>query len=106
MMGHMKEDEFASSKSHIHGRTVALHLLEEPEAEEEPPSRVVAAGNGAATHPSHSEAWKESADGAFDVSPRSMAFCRRHFPDATVAQWNDWKWQLRNRLKDLRTLEK
>ncbi|QYU66081.1 KamA family radical SAM protein [Leptolyngbya sp. 15MV] len=35
-----------------------------------------------------------------------MAFCQRFFPDATVAQWNDWKWQLRNRLRDLNTLQR
>ena len=30
-----------------------------------------------------------------------MARC---FPDATDAQWNDWKWQLRMRIRDAATL--
>lgn len=101
------EDDFAARNgSRVSGsRTIALKLLDEPEAEEEPPSRVVA---GSATQTPQLESLPnvEGADGAFNVSPRAMAFCRRHFPDATVAQWNDWKWQLRNRLKDLKTLEK
>lgn len=40
------------------------------------------------------------------ISERTRAFRRWAFPDATDEQWNDWKWQLRNRLRDLRTLEK
>src|SRR5205814_1086960 len=96
----MKDDEMASRPrrgSRVNGRTVSLRLLEEPEAEEEPPSRVVAAPEGSeATETGRLETWSngEGADGAFNVSPR------------TVAQWNDWKWQLRNRLKDLKSLER
>jgi len=29
------------------------------------------------------------------------AFRIRHFPGATQRDWNDWKWQLRHRIKDL-----
>lgn len=28
------------------------------------------------------------------------AFRRRHFPSATLRDWNDWKWQFRSRIKD------
>jgi lysine 2,3-aminomutase len=35
-------------------------------------------------------------------SPRSRR--RAMFPDATDAQWNDWRWQLRNRIRDLKGL--
>ncbi|HUR32348.1 MAG TPA: KamA family radical SAM protein [Vicinamibacterales bacterium] len=35
------------------------------------------------------------------ISPGSLAFRRRFFPDATDAEWNDWRWQMRNRIKDL-----
>src|SRR4051812_22952682 len=106
----MKEyDSFSHSNgTHINGsKTIALKLLDDAESEDEPPSRVVA-GDATTISPAQigSLGNIEGADGAFNVSPRSMAFCRRHFPDATVAQWNDWKWQLRNRLKDLKTLEK
>jgi lysine 2,3-aminomutase len=30
----------------------------------------------------------------------------RLFPDATDAQWADWRWQLRNRMRDLAALER
>ena len=37
----------------------------------------------------------------FKTSPRASAFRDRFFPDATAADWNDWRWQLRNRIRDL-----
>jgi lysine 2,3-aminomutase len=41
----------------------------------------------------------------FKLSTRSRSFRRRFFPDASEQEWNDWRWQLRNRVKDLKTLE-
>ncbi|MBL9032318.1 MAG: KamA family radical SAM protein [Phycisphaerae bacterium] len=105
-------------------RTVSLKLLEATgaEAEEEPPSSAVAGdatqshvattpnghlnGLAAACAIDRQVGNVEGADASFNVSQRSMAFCRRFFPEATVAQWNDWKWQLRNRLRDIKTLSK
>jgi lysine 2,3-aminomutase len=40
----------------------------------------------------------------FPQSERSRAFRRRFFPDVTAAEWNDWRWQLRHRIRDLRGL--
>lgn len=40
------------------------------------------------------------------VSPRSHDFRRRFFPQATRADWCDWKWQLRNRIRDARSLRR
>lgn len=37
---------------------------------------------------------------------QSRSFQRRFFPDATAAQWNDWRWQLRKRIRDLSALER
>jgi lysine 2,3-aminomutase len=42
---------------------------------------------------------------ASDLSP-SRRFYRRFFPEATPQQWNDWRWQLRNRIRDLSSLER
>jgi len=47
--------------------------------------------------------------GAGDLSraktgARSCAFRKRFFPDATRAEWNDWRWQLRNRITDIHEL--
>jgi lysine 2,3-aminomutase len=40
------------------------------------------------------------------VSAQSNAFRRRFFPDATLREWNDWRWQNRNRIRDVRALER
>ena len=32
------------------------------------------------------------------------AFRKRYFPQATHRDWNDWRWQLRSRIKDAATL--
>ncbi|MDA8125077.1 MAG: KamA family radical SAM protein [Deltaproteobacteria bacterium] len=35
---------------------------------------------------------------------RSRAFRKRFFPNATPKEWQDWHWQLRNRIRDVETL--
>jgi len=35
-----------------------------------------------------------------------LAFRRRFFPGATSAQWNDWRWQLANRVQDIHFLQR
>lgn len=47
------------------------------------------------------------------VDPASMSadmasrwFQRRFYPEATPQQWADWRWQLRNRIRDLPSLER
>jgi lysine 2,3-aminomutase len=40
------------------------------------------------------------------VSPRSDAFRRRFYPDATLRDWNDWRWQNRQRVRSLDELER
>ncbi len=42
----------------------------------------------------------------FPVSKRSADFKNRLFPDAATADWNDWRWQSRNRLRSLAQLER
>lgn len=42
----------------------------------------------------------------FPIGPRSDAFRRRFFAAASRAEWNDWRWQARNRIRDLATLER
>jgi lysine 2,3-aminomutase len=39
------------------------------------------------------------------MSPRSRAFRRRFFPDVSNNEWNNWRWQMRHRIKDLQALE-
>jgi lysine 2,3-aminomutase len=40
----------------------------------------------------------------FRVSERSAAFLSSHYPDASRADWNDWRWQNRNRVRTLADL--
>jgi len=42
----------------------------------------------------------------FTVSASSESFRARHFPYATPAEWCDWRWQMRNRVRTLEVLEK
>ena len=37
----------------------------------------------------------------FPQSERSRAFRRRFFAEASAQDWNDWRWQLRHRIRDL-----
>ena len=40
----------------------------------------------------------------FRCSPRTSAFRKQFFHDVTPEEWNDWRWQLRNRIRDIGTL--
>ena len=40
------------------------------------------------------------------VSDRTRRFRAELFPDVSDATWNDWRWQLRNRIRDLSSLER
>ena len=60
----------------------------------EPPSRIAP--------PLFPATVKERERGAtFPQSERSRAFRRRFFAEATGALWNDWRWQLQHRIRDL-----
>lgn len=38
------------------------------------------------------------------ISSRSLQFLRRNFPSATITDWNDWHWQMRNSITSLESL--
>ena len=40
------------------------------------------------------------------ASSRSNAFRKTFFPETTAADWNDWRWQIRNRLRTAEHLSK
>lgn len=42
----------------------------------------------------------------FPISERSKEFRKRFYPDATATNWNDWKWQVRHRIRDLKELSR
>jgi lysine 2,3-aminomutase len=41
-----------------------------------------------------------------DVHPHAPSFRRKFFPHATRKDWNDWRWQIQNRIRTLEQLEK
>jgi lysine 2,3-aminomutase len=47
---------------------------------------------------------KSAGPSRFRVSERSAEFLRRCYPDATLENWNDWRWQNRNRVRTLADL--
>jgi len=42
----------------------------------------------------------------FPVGPDAKAFYRRFYPDTSTADWNDWRWQMRTRIRSLAELER
>ena len=42
----------------------------------------------------------------FPISERSEAFRARFYPESTAAEWCDWRWQLRHRIRTLEELER
>jgi lysine 2,3-aminomutase len=42
----------------------------------------------------------------FQDSTRSQAFRKRFYPDTTDEQWQDWQWQIRNRIRDIEGLSR
>src|SRR5262249_24113976 len=44
--------------------------------------------------------------GAFTVAARTRAFRARFYPGIRDAEWNDWRWQLRERIRDVDGLQR
>jgi lysine 2,3-aminomutase len=47
-----------------------------------------------------------AAGARFVVSAPSNEFRKHHFPGVKTAEWNDWRWQNRNRIRSLEQLER
>jgi len=43
---------------------------------------------------------------AFRSNTRTLCFRRQFFPGATLTDWNDWRWQLHNRITDMDNLSR
>lgn len=70
-----------------------------PEPETEPPHRAARSLGAISVAP----APVVPLVGALAVSranPHTRSFRRRFFPEASNVEWNDWRWQLRNRIRD------
>src|SRR3981081_3328664 len=42
----------------------------------------------------------------FPVNRDARAFYRHFYPDTSAAEWNDWRWQMRSRIRTLSELER
>lgn len=42
----------------------------------------------------------------FPVSLHTREFKKEFYPDVSINEWNDWKWQVRHRIKDLKELSR
>jgi lysine 2,3-aminomutase len=42
----------------------------------------------------------------FPVSPETRAFYRRFYPGTSTIEWNDWRWQMRTRIRSLDDLSR
>ncbi len=91
-------------------RTVSLAVLSPGEMEDPDPLGMTAAPvrrlNGAASSiaTSQTDFAEEAPVSTFECGPKARAFRERVFPDSTDAQWHDWKWQLRSRIRDAASL--
>lgn len=47
----------------------------------------------------------QTANPGFPISENSRKFLKNHFPGASTKDWNDWKWQVRNRIRRVEQLE-
>jgi lysine 2,3-aminomutase len=42
----------------------------------------------------------------FPVGEQTKAFYRRFYPNTSIAEWNDWRWQMRVRIRSLAELSR
>ncbi|MFN3867473.1 MAG: KamA family radical SAM protein [Hyphomicrobiaceae bacterium] len=42
----------------------------------------------------------------FPIGAQTRAFARKFYPEATAAEWDDWRWQFRKRIRTLAELER
>lgn len=60
----------------------------------------------AAIAPPQTEAPVRKTSLRFPVNRDTRAFYRHFYPDTSAADWNDWRWQLRSRVRTLSELER
>lgn len=56
--------------------------------------------------PAALDAASPSSSDDFVVTERCDSFRRAFYPDTTAAEWSDWRWQLRHRIRELGELER
>jgi lysine 2,3-aminomutase len=84
-----------------------LALLEDKlQADDEPPS-LSAKVNGFNLQlvKPNGQSPNGSASGIISPSQQSIEFLHKHFPSASIDDWNDWRWQVRNSIKSVSALK-
>ena len=88
-------------------------LIHVSEKEEPPSSGFQACSNGQTISPSLPSTslnfqfpFKPKKVYSFPISPSSKIFYTNFWPGTSAEQWNDWQWQLKNRIRSLKDLER
>lgn len=85
--------------------TLSLPVLESSVVAPDPGPRLGSRHNGVLSHhPRNGRAVVVPRAPRLVISPASDEFRRRFYPRATRAEWNDWRWQLRSRIRNLKEL--
>ena len=85
---------------------LALHE-DKLQADDEPPSlSVIMNGFNLQLVKPNSQPLNGSGSGAITPSAQSIEFFHRHFPSASLNDWNDWRWQVRNSIKSVSALKR
>lgn len=76
------------------------------QADDEPPSlsTTITGFNLQLVKP-NGQALNGSGSGAIAPSAQSIDFLHKFFPEATLTDWNDWRWQVRNSVKSVSALK-
>ena len=79
--------------------------------EEEPPSRFFKSIDRIPLEvnlafPRNKTPLPSTSNDAFPVSECTALFIKKYYPDTSHSQWNDWKWQVRNRIRSVEMVEK
>lgn len=85
---------------------LALHE-DKLQADDEPPSlSVIKDGFNLQLVKPNGQSPNGSGSGAIAPSASSIDFLHKYFPATTLAEWNDWRWQVRNSIKSVSALKK
>jgi len=94
------------SSNHSRAKHDAVRPLDPPGSVKMLRGRAAGSSQPDTPNPQKIQEKKKVTINRFPLSERSKDFLRQHYPDATVADWNDWKWQVRNRVRRVEVLEK
>lgn len=70
----------------------------------EPPGTGLATAKSFPTYTPNKSSKTTTARHRFPISERSKEFRKRFYPKASAADWNNWQWQVRNRIRNLQEL--